>query len=114
MPIVEMTTERSIELQQAVDRMRLVSNRFYVGAQEVGFHAFLELTGFINAYIQSCQVSLLNGIDFATCNEHSGRALPLETHQVEYIAEKFKCLFGPAFRENPELLEIFVAKLSQQ
>lgn len=108
-----MTTERSAELQQAVDRMQQVSNRFYLGAQEVGFHGFLELTGIINAYIQACQMALLNEIDYGTCNEHSGRALPLETHQVEYIAEKFKCLFGPAFRENPELVEIFVTKLRQ-
>lgn len=102
-----MTPERSEELQDTLAQMRRVSTAFYVGARSLGCHPFIEFTGLINEYILICQYALDQGIDFTAAHEHSGVALPLLTFHVEYIAEKFACIFGPSFRAREDTVRIF-------
>lgn len=82
------------EREYALKRMREASNRFYSAAVQIGCHPFIEFTGLLNAYIDSCQAAHREGIDFTECNRHAGKELPLEQHQIAYMAEKLECIFG--------------------
>jgi hypothetical protein len=42
------------------------------------------------------------GIDPHLINEHSGVALPCEGHDMAYLGEKLRCIFGPVIDSNPE------------
>lgn len=45
-------------------------------------------------YIKICQQTLNRGIDFTTCNVHLGQSLVIEDYNIQYLAEKFSCIFG--------------------
>ena len=47
----------------------------------------------MTAYLQSCQLAHEQGIDFTKCNRHAARTLPMEAADVDYIVEKFECIF---------------------
>lgn len=102
-----MDEQRKVELQQALKKMRAVSDQFYRGAVHTGVHPFIEFCGFMNEYISVCQRSLEKGIDFAQASAHSGLALDMASHHALYLAEKFDCIFGPTLRANPDHRDAF-------
>jgi hypothetical protein len=102
---------KEYDLQETIQRMREASNGFYRAATQIGNHAFIEFTGFMNEYIAICEYSRLGGVDFTQTNTHSDRAVRMESYHGDYIGEKFDCIFGPWFRNNPEAWAAFKKKI---
>lgn len=75
-------------------------------------HAFLEFNGLMSKYIDLCENADAVGIDFTQANVHNDIALPMESHDAGYLAEKLDCIFGPSLRANPEALEVFLGIMS--
>jgi hypothetical protein len=87
------------ELPNVLLAMREVSNAFYAAASQVGNHAFIEFTGFMNEYIRVCETTLAAGKDFTASNIHTdGDALVLREIHAEYMGEKFSCVFEKSFK----------------
>lgn len=99
------------ELEACVQRMKAASHEFYKAAVKTGCHPFIEFTGFMNEYIKLAEKAARAGIDFRNLNTHSGKALPMETFEASYVAEKFDCIFGPSLRSDPEIYKAFDKKL---
>jgi hypothetical protein len=93
-----LTDIRKQELREICSRMQSTSNTFYSGAVMTGNHAFIEFTGLINEYVKACYDSIEKDVDFTQANVHTGKALPLAPYQLEYIAEKFDCIYGGSFK----------------
>ena len=87
-----MMSER--ERQVALERMDQAISRFYSAAVQIGNHPFIEFAGVMTAYQKSCQRAHDAGIDFTECNQHAGRELPMESFEVDYLADKLNCIFG--------------------
>ena len=90
------------ELATMLDQMQALSHGFYRTAQKIGYHEFLEITGFMNEMINICRRAAAQGIDFAT-----GSLPPVETHEAAYIGEKVGCIFKHTFAGKPELVQAF-------
>lgn len=103
-----MKAERKEELKKLLNRMHSASMLFYGLAIDIGVHPFIEFNGFMNEYIKICRNSLEADIDFTEATAHSGLALKIEDFEVDYLAEKFECIFGPTFASKPELAERFM------
>ncbi len=95
------------DCQKTIDNMKKVSEAFYYQAIHVGAHAFIEFTGLMNEYTKICQQALDKGIDFREANTHNEIALPMETFQMAYLAEKLDCIYGPTLRSSKQLKEAF-------
>ena len=63
--------------------------------------AFIEFCGVLSKYVQICQRCAEEGIDFTQLNTHTGQAMPVEVHDMEYLGEKLQCIFGPIIDANP-------------
>lgn len=102
------------ELEEIVMTMRRVASDTYALFFSAGMgayaHAFLEFNGLISKYVDICQNCVRAGIDFTALNRHSGQALPVADHDIDYLVEKLDCIFGPAIRANPRTKAAF-AKL---
>lgn len=96
--MIGLTECRKEELRNICRRMQSVSNTFYSGAVGTGNHAFIEFCGLMNEYIKACFDSIEQGVDFTNCNVHSGIALPLAPYQLDYIREKFDCIYSGSFK----------------
>lgn len=98
------------QLKVMIEKMQAVSNGFYREATQVGNHAFIEFTGFMNEYIKLCQEALAKGDDFTEANVHVGKPL-FEMHpfHAAYLGEKFGCIFATTFAGRKELIDAFVA-----
>jgi hypothetical protein len=98
-----------------VELLRLLTTntywRFFNAGIGTRAHAFLEFVGLMSKYVDICDRSAKAGIDFVHANKHGGTALEMDGHDIDYIAEKFGCIFGPVFRTRPELAKRF-AKLA--
>lgn len=70
-------------------------------------HAFLEFNGVISKYVDICRKAADQGIDFTQANIHSHTPLPVEGHDMEYLAEKLGCILGPLINANPEARKAF-------
>ena len=81
------------ERTEALYQMQTVSSGFHAQAVKIGVHPFIEFCGLMNEYIKACRRAHENGVDFSTCNTHTGQDLPLESFEVEYINEKLECIF---------------------
>lgn len=88
------------EMDTMISRMETASSLFYGMAQRIGCHAFIEFTGLMNKFIDICRNSAENGIQFPFANTHSGMKLAVEGHDVDYLAEKFDCIFGPVLENE--------------
>lgn len=73
--------------------MQQASSDFYRHAVQIGCHPFIEFAGLMNEYIKCCAEAHKAGIDFATCNTHTGQQLPIPAYSVAYINEKLECIF---------------------
>ena len=88
----------------ALALMQRAADRFYVNAVNIGVHPFIEFTGLINEYIKICYNAHQKGIDFSMCNAHTGRILPLQSFERNYLNEKLECIFqGQIILKNKEL-----------
>lgn len=81
------------EREEALTKMRAAASAFYGAAVGAGCHPFIEFAGLMNEYIKCCETAHARGIDFTNCNTHSGRQLPMEAYQVDYVNEKLECIF---------------------
>lgn len=81
--------------------MEGASNIFYLMAQKIGFHEFLEITGFMNELIKICRGAHDSGVNFV-----SGLP-PVKSYEAAYIGEKFGCIFRDAFAGNEEAVAAF-------
>jgi hypothetical protein len=99
------------ELQEILRDMDKANQAIYWHMFRAGFgtkcHAFLEFNGLMSKYQQLCAKAASVGIDFTSANIHSSAAVPMEGHDVRYLAEKFECIFGAFFHNNPELAKLF-------
>lgn len=88
-----------------IAKMEAVSNAFYGAASQTGVHAFIEFCGLMNEFIKMCQETSEAGKDFNESNTHTGVELVVRHHHLEYLAEKFDCIFGTtlAKEENREV-----------
>jgi hypothetical protein len=93
-----LTDTRKQELKEVCNKMQSVSNTFYSGAVMTGNHAFIEFCGLMNEYIKACYDSIEKDVDFTQANVHTGKALPLAPYQLDYITEKFDCIYGGSFK----------------
>lgn len=82
------------ERVEALAGMDQLVNAFYAHAVRLNVHPFLEFTGVMRAYVQSCERAHADGIDFSECNAHAGQQLPMESFEIRYLAEKLNCIFG--------------------
>lgn len=92
------------ELEQQIKKMEDATSVFYVMAQQAGVHTFIEFCGFMNEYIQLCRDALKADIDFSRISTHTGGGsqLPFLHYRVNYLGEKFGCIFEPWFAANPK------------
>lgn len=81
------------EREAALQRMDTAILRFYSEAVEIGVHPFIEFAYVMTAYAKSCRRAHEDGIDFSECNRHSGRLLPVEEFELDYLNEKLECIF---------------------
>lgn len=99
------------ELKDMVGKMQAVSNNFYPQACHTGVHPFIEFCGLMNKYIDVCRKAAEDEVQFPFANEHSRIPLPVEPHDLEYLAEKLRCIFGPIIDSNPEAKALFEREL---
>ena len=85
---------RKDELRGMIRRMKDGSAEFYRHAAQIGNHPFIEFAGLMNEYINVCQEALEQGIDFTQCSKHTGQALPMQSHHLDYLYEKLECIYG--------------------
>lgn len=101
-------TEYSVEeRERMLARMTEIADSFYCAAQRVGHHQFIEFAGFMNEYIKVCRRMHAEGVDFGTTD------LAPKNYEMEYIAEKFDCIFGEALMK-PEMRAAFMSALASK
>ncbi len=96
-------TYTPLEREAMLSMMQHTADLFYKLAQSAGHHQFIEFAGFMNEYIKICRSAHEQNIDFGTAS-----VLPIQDYQAAYIGEKFDCIFGESFRQNPKLISEFV------
>ena len=83
-----------------------VKDSFYAGARKVEIHQFLEFAGMISVWIDMVATSSeqLSSDQF---KYNWGTIAHVKEHQIEYLAEKFDCIFGELFRDE-KMRSIFI------
>lgn len=81
------------EREAALQRMDRAISRFYSEAVQIGVHPFIEFAGVMAAYAKTCRRAHEAHIDFSECSRHSGRLLPVEDFELDYLNEKLECIF---------------------
>ncbi len=103
------------ELMETVAIMRGLTEQIYwqMFRAEIGWraHPFLEFNGLLGKYVDVCAAAAEKGIPFPDANIHTGIPLPVEVHDLVYLAEKLGCIFGPIIRANPEARAVFAKEL---
>lgn len=102
------------ELQLICGYMRSVASNFYSMAVHGQCHPFIEFCGLMMKYVDVCVRAADDGVDFTQASTHSGMALKVHTHDMEYLAEKLDCIFGPILRTNPEARAAFIKGMGLQ
>ena len=87
-----------------------MSSGFYRAAAQIGNHAFIEMTGFMNEYIKLCERAVSAGQDFTEANEHVGKPLVMQGFNAAYLGEKFGCVFETSFQNNLKMVGAFCEK----
>lgn len=95
--------------------LRGLNERFYWLCFNAGIggtaHAFIEFNGMMKVYIDLIERAARAGLDPQTINEHSKVVLPAKGHEMKYLAEKLRCMFGPVIDTNPEARAILLKEL---
>ncbi len=105
-PLVDQARKRleapTPSFEQNMDTLRNLTEKFYwmcFHANVGSFaHPFLEFNGLMSVYVD---VLTKSGVDPQQANVHGGVPLPVEDHQIEYLAEKLECIFAPIIAANP-------------
>lgn len=99
------------ELLEIIDRMKGAADQTYWIFFRAGIgeraHAFIEFNGLLQKYVSMCEEAAHAGIDFTHANVHSGESFPVQPHDLKYLAEKLRCIFGPFIDANPEAKRAF-------
>jgi hypothetical protein len=99
-------------MNETIRNLRSLNTHFYglCFSTGVGTHAhgFIEFNGLMSKYIDLLEEACRNGFDPHEMTEHSGRPLPAEPHDMEYLAEKLRCMFGPVLDSNPKARAAFI------
>jgi len=95
------------ERERMLARMTEIKDSFYVAAQRVGHHQFIEFAGFMAEYIKVCARMHAEGVDFGTTE------LAPKHYEMEYLAEKFDCIFGDALTKL-EMRDAFMGVLASK
>lgn len=107
---------QKVELEALLVRMRAVAEQtywtFFWSGMGAEVHAFIEFNGLISKYIDLCSKAAEAGVDFRVTNTHTKVALPVEGHDLEYLAEKLRCIFGPTLDADPVLKHKFLRALA--
>lgn len=105
-----MTDEEKQTQREQLKRMDRIACDFYAMCQQGRVpHAFLEFCGFMRKYVDVCRKALEQGVDIENINVHVGPLdTPLQVHDLEYLAEKFSCIFAP-WINTQERLNIFLS-----
>jgi hypothetical protein len=98
------------EREAALERMAALVRRFYFEAMPIGCHPFLEFDGLLSKYVTLARAAHDAGIDFMNASAHNGRSLPASEHDLAYVGEKLRCIFGPALAA-PSLRRAFLEAL---
>jgi len=98
--------------ETTIQTLKKVSNQFYwmcfnskLGSTA---HSFLEFNGLMAKYVELLERAAEAGIEPHMVNEHTGVALPVEEHDMRYLAEKLRCILGPVIDSNPEARQILM------
>jgi hypothetical protein len=94
------------ELAMMLAKIDKLSEILYWNAVQIGCHPFIEFVGLINEWKGMARLTMDSGEDFTLANTHTGQPLRAHSYQVEYLAEKFDCIFGPLLAQ-PEQRKIF-------
>lgn len=100
-----------VEMAEMIRRMRAANSTFYGLAVSTGVHAFIEFCGLQAKYIDLCNALLDSGIEFPMVNVHNDKRVDVAHHHIDYLAEKFECIYGPVFAGNPELVRYFIERV---
>lgn len=90
-----LTVERRRALFGKIMKMKEAATSFYMNAQRIGIHPFLELTGIMNEQIKMYEAMFKEGRDFEL-EELEGPA-----YHFAYIGEKLGCIYGSALLDEP-------------
>lgn len=99
------------EQRELIGKMRAANNSIYLLLQAAGVHAFIEHCGLLSKFIDIAERSMQAGIDFTQSNTHSEGSLAMEGHDMEYLAEKLDCIYGPSLRANAKVRAAFLKGL---
>lgn len=95
--------------------LRGIQNDFYWRCfrSEVGSnaHAFIEFCGLMGKYIDVLQRAAEQGVHPRLVNEHCQVPIRVEMHDMRYLGEKLRCIFGPIIDANPEAREVLRKEL---
>lgn len=105
---MEYTKEELLELAK---QMRQTANAIYPMLMRCNVHPFIEFNGLMQKYVDVCERAAAKEIQFPFANEHSGQQIPVEPHDMLYLAEKLRCIFGPTLDANPEARRAFIQGL---
>jgi hypothetical protein len=103
------------EQASQIEQMKYVTSLWYYQAIRImpQCHAFVEHMGLINEFVKVCQKTYEAGkVDFNDTNQHSSELLVMKDYNVEYLAEKLGCIYGPTLAADERLLELFIMKLT--
>ncbi|HET9954109.1 MAG TPA: hypothetical protein VFQ61_06380 [Polyangiaceae bacterium] len=85
----ESAEQESAEQRRVIlDAMDLEIDQFYVQAQAIGFHQFIEFAGFMREFVKLCRELEARGKDFRWW------AVEPQPYHASYLGEKFGCLYG--------------------
>lgn len=96
------------ELQSLCRNMRQTANAIYPMLIACHVHPFIEFNGLMQKYVDICEYAAEKGIDFPLASEHSGEAIPVHEHDMLYLAEKLRCIFGPVLDEDSKARRAFI------
>lgn len=99
------------ELVKAAADVQVAVERCYWIMMEANVHSFTEFNGLMAIWANILQRCADENISFHEANTHSGKPLPVETHDLDYLAEKLECIFGPILEANPEAKRVFAKRL---
>lgn len=93
------------EAKVALAKMTAASSNFYAAATNTHCHAFIEFTGLMNEYIKICDRMTDEGdTSWMMANTHSGAPLKMEKYELDYLAEKLECIYGPTMEATPSFV----------
>lgn len=90
------------ELMEMIGRMRKIASQTYWMLMWTECHPFIEFNGLMQKYVDICEMAAKKGVQFPDANKHGEVVLPIEEHDMLYLAEKLRCIFGPIIDNNEE------------